>query len=155
MQNLNLNISAFIDKINDYVIFIISFIQTTFNNIIAIRNISFSLFDIPNSIGIIIQFALSIFYILIFITILCFSSSIFDIVKQILKYTIYYPIKLISWPIAKIISLFMNKKNNNNSKTQQSILEKLEKELLILRLQNGKLKKTIEKDNKNKYQKRG
>ncbi|WP_339332543.1 hypothetical protein, partial [Paulownia witches'-broom phytoplasma] len=87
------NISAFIDKINEYVIFIITFLKTVFNNIIAIKNVSFSLFDIPNSLGIIWHFALSIFYILIFITILVFLSSIFDIVKSIIKYTIYYPIK--------------------------------------------------------------
>nr|WP_013100862.1 hypothetical protein ['Rehmannia glutinosa' phytoplasma]ADA63493.1 unknown ['Rehmannia glutinosa' phytoplasma] len=93
MQNLNLNISAFIDKINDYAIFIISFLKTTFNNIIAIRNVSFSFFDIPNSIGIILSFLLSIFYILIFITLLCFLGSIFNIIKTIIKYIIYCPIK--------------------------------------------------------------
>nr|WP_181377756.1 hypothetical protein [Primula red phytoplasma]AIJ02301.1 putative secretory protein [Primula red phytoplasma] len=93
MQNLNLNISAFIDKINDYAIFIISFLKTTFNNIIAIRNVSFSFFYIPNSIGIILSFLLSIFYILIFITLLCFLGSIFNIIKTIIKYIIYCPIK--------------------------------------------------------------
>nr|WP_012297492.1 hypothetical protein [Paulownia witches'-broom phytoplasma]ABR08383.1 hypothetical protein [Paulownia witches'-broom phytoplasma] len=93
MQIFNYNISAFIDKINEYAIFIISLLKTVFNNIIAIKNVSFSLFDIPNSIGIIIQFGLSIFYILIFITFLVFLSSIFNIIKKIIKYTIYYPIK--------------------------------------------------------------
>ncbi|PWV43536.1 MAG: hypothetical protein DF280_03660 ['Brassica napus' phytoplasma] len=93
MQIFNLNISAFIDKINDYAIFIITFLKTTFNNIIAIRNVSFSFFDIPNSIGIILSFVLSIFYILVFITLLCFLGSIFNIIKTIIKYIIYYPIK--------------------------------------------------------------
>ncbi|WP_341833799.1 hypothetical protein M33023_p00040 (plasmid) [Candidatus Phytoplasma asteris] len=93
MQNLNLNISAFIDKINEYVIFIISFLKTTFNNIIAIKDVDFSFGNILNSSGIIMSFVLSIFYILIFITLLCFLGSIFNIIKTIIKYTIYYPIK--------------------------------------------------------------
>ncbi|WP_034172449.1 hypothetical protein [Chrysanthemum yellows phytoplasma] len=91
MQNLNLNISAFIDKINDYAIFIITFLKTTCNNIIAIKDCSFG--NLLNSTGIIISFVLSIFYILIFITLLCFLGSIFNIIKTIIKYTIYCPIK--------------------------------------------------------------
>ncbi|QKX95315.1 hypothetical protein QN326_02880 [Candidatus Phytoplasma asteris] len=39
------------------------------------------------------SFVLSIFYILIFITLLCFLGSIFNIIKKIIKYTIYCPIK--------------------------------------------------------------
>nr|WP_195758542.1 hypothetical protein [Aster yellows phytoplasma] len=89
------NISAFIDKINDYAIFIITFLKNIFNNIIAIRNVDFSLVNIPNSLGIIWHFILSILYILIFITILVFMSSIFSIFKQIIKWTIYKPIKLL------------------------------------------------------------
>nr|BAH22133.1 hypothetical protein [Onion yellows phytoplasma] len=94
MQIFNYNISAFIDKINDYAIYIITFLKTTFNNIIAIRNVDFSLVNIPNSFGIIWHFILSILYILIFITILVFMGSIFSIFKQIIKWTIYKPIKL-------------------------------------------------------------
>ncbi|MCX2955862.1 MAG: hypothetical protein N3723_02360, partial [Candidatus Phytoplasma australiense] len=91
MQNFNLNISAFIDKINDYAIFIITFLKTTCNNIIAIKDCSFD--NLFNSAGIILSFFLSIFYILVFITLLCFLGSIFNIIKTIIKYTIYYPIK--------------------------------------------------------------
>nr|BAH22129.1 hypothetical protein [Onion yellows phytoplasma] len=88
------NIDIFISKINDYVIFIITFLKNIFNNIIAIRNVNFSLVNIPNSLGIIWHFILSILYILIFITILAFMGSIFSIVKQIIRLTIYKPIKL-------------------------------------------------------------
>jgi hypothetical protein len=95
MQIFNLNISAFIDTINDYAIFIISFLNNIFNNIIAIRNVDFSLVNILNSLGIIWHFILSIGFILIFITILVFMGSIFWIFKQIIKWTIYKPIKLL------------------------------------------------------------
>ena len=53
MQIFNLNISAFIDKINDYAIFIISFLKTTFNNIIAIKDVNFSFGNLFNNTGII------------------------------------------------------------------------------------------------------
>nr|WP_015083756.1 hypothetical protein [Candidatus Phytoplasma tritici]AFW98259.1 hypothetical protein [Candidatus Phytoplasma tritici] len=112
MQNFNLNISAFIDKINDYAIFIISFFKTTFNNIIAIKDVDFHLGNILNSSGIIIQFILSIFYILIFITCLVFLGSIFNIFKTIIKW-ILFPFKLISWMIAKIIIKLIPKQTNN------------------------------------------
>nr|WP_172687931.1 hypothetical protein [Rice orange leaf phytoplasma]ATL14545.1 hypothetical protein [Rice orange leaf phytoplasma] len=105
MQIFNLNISAFIDKINDYAIIIISFLNDIFNNIIAIRNVNFSLFNIPNSLGIIWHFILSIIYILVFITILAFMGSIFSIVKQIIKWTIYKPIKLLFLPIYWLLLL--------------------------------------------------
>jgi hypothetical protein len=108
MQIFSLNIEPFISKINDYVIFIISFLQTTFNNIIAIRNIDFSLGNILNSSGIILSFILSIFYILIFLTFLVFIGSIFDMIKKIIKF-ILFPLKLMMLIIYKIINkLFTN-----------------------------------------------
>jgi hypothetical protein len=82
MQIFSLNIEPFISKINDYVIIIITFIQTTFNNIIAIHNVDFNLDNILNSAIIIINFILSLFYILIFITFLVFIGIIFDIIKK-------------------------------------------------------------------------
>ncbi|QYC30905.1 hypothetical protein HGD80_04005 [Paulownia witches'-broom phytoplasma] len=88
-------------------------------------------------------------------------GSIFNIVKQIIKYTIYYPIKyfvLAIYGFLLLLKYLFTPKSaltqpvqTNNSKTQQSILEKMGKELLILILQNGKLKKQLEKDNKNKH----
>jgi hypothetical protein len=108
MQTSISNIEQFIVKINDYVIFIISFLQTTFNNIIAIRNIDFSLGNILNSSGIIFSFVLSIFYILIFLTFLVFIGSIFDMIKKIIK-IILFPLKLMMLIIYKIINkLFAN-----------------------------------------------
>jgi hypothetical protein len=108
MQIFSLNIEPFISKINDYVIFIISFLQTNFNNIIAIRNIDFSLGNILNSSGIILSFILSIFYILIFLTFLVFIGSIFDMIKKIIKF-ILFPLKLMILIIYKIINkLFAN-----------------------------------------------
>lgn len=143
MQIFNLNISAFIDKINDYAIFIISFLKTTFNNIIAIRNINFQLGNILNSSGIIIQFILSILYILIFITCLVFLGSIFNIIKEIIKWFLL-PFKLISWMIAKIIiKLIFNSKSKDIFPIKNINDDKITKELLILRLQNGKLKKQL------------
>jgi hypothetical protein len=108
MQIFSSNIEQFIVKINDYVSFIISFLQTTFNNIIAIRNIDFSLGNILNSSGIIFSFVLSIFYILIFLTFLVFIGSIFDMIKKIIK-IILFPLKLMMLIIYKIINkLFAN-----------------------------------------------
>ncbi len=56
MQTSILNIDLFISKINYYAILIISFFKTTFNNIIAIKDVDFHLGNISNSSGIIIQF---------------------------------------------------------------------------------------------------
>ena len=111
MQTFIQNIELFISKINDYVIYIITFLKTVFYNIIAIRNVDFTFGNILNSSGIIIQFILSIFYILIFITCLVFIGSIFNIFKTIIKW-ILSPFKLISWMIAKIIIFFILKKTN-------------------------------------------
>ncbi|MGL9687428.1 MAG: hypothetical protein ACQBVK_01345, partial [Candidatus Phytoplasma sp. TWB_XP] len=86
MQTSISNISAFIVSINDYVILIISFLKNIFNNIIAIRNVDFSLVNISNSFGIIWHFILSILCILVFITILSFMDSIFNIIKTIIKW---------------------------------------------------------------------
>ncbi|ABC65522.1 hypothetical protein AYWB_405 [Aster yellows witches'-broom phytoplasma AYWB] len=102
MHNFNFNISAFIDKINDYAIFIISFLKTTFNNIIAIKDVDFSFGNILNSSGIIISFVSSIFYILIFITFLVFIGSIFNIIKTIIKW-ILFPFKLLIIGLCKSI----------------------------------------------------
>nr|WP_015060413.1 hypothetical protein [Periwinkle leaf yellowing phytoplasma]AEA36716.1 hypothetical protein [Periwinkle leaf yellowing phytoplasma] len=130
MQISILNIDAFIDKINYYVIFIITFLKNIFNNIIAIRNVDFSLLNIPNSIGIILHFILSIFYILIFITILYFMGSIFSIFKLIIKWTIYKPIKLlfllIYWFLLLLKYLFTPKSESNQPvQTDNSNLDEL------------------------------
>nr|WP_015060408.1 hypothetical protein [Periwinkle leaf yellowing phytoplasma]AEA36711.1 hypothetical protein [Periwinkle leaf yellowing phytoplasma] len=130
MQIFNYNISAFIDKINDYAIFIISFLKNIFNNIIAIRNVDFSLVNIPNSLGIIWHFILSILYILVFITILYFMGSIFSIFKFIIKWTIYKPIKLlfllIYWFLLLLKYLFTPKSNSEQPvETDNSNLDEL------------------------------
>nr|WP_012662294.1 hypothetical protein [Onion yellows phytoplasma]BAH22367.1 hypothetical protein [Onion yellows phytoplasma] len=83
MQTSISNIDIFISKINHYAIFIISFLKTIFNNIIAIKDCSFD--NLLNSTGIIMSFVLSIFNILVFITLLCFLGSIFKIIKTIIK----------------------------------------------------------------------
>nr|WP_014182592.1 hypothetical protein ['Brassica napus' phytoplasma]AEB00651.1 hypothetical protein ['Brassica napus' phytoplasma] len=101
MQIFNLNIIAFIDKINDYAIFIITFFKTNFNNIIAIKDCSFD--NLLNSTGIILRFVLSIFYILVFIILLCFIGSIFNIIKTIIKW-ILYPFKLLFKLIKRVFS---------------------------------------------------
>ncbi|WP_342386793.1 hypothetical protein [Candidatus Phytoplasma asteris] len=114
MQIFNLNIIAFIDKINDYAIFIITFFKTNFNNIIAIKDCSFD--NLLNSTGIILSFVLSIFYILVFITLLCFLGSIFNIIKTIIKW-ILYPFKLlfklIKWIFSPKSKLKQPIKTNN------------------------------------------
>nr|AFW98263.1 hypothetical protein [Candidatus Phytoplasma tritici] len=61
MQIFNLTTNQLIDKLIAFVTYIITFFKTTFNNIIAIRNVDFHLGNILNSSGIIIQFILSIF----------------------------------------------------------------------------------------------
>nr|WP_015060418.1 DUF2963 domain-containing protein [Periwinkle leaf yellowing phytoplasma]AEA36706.1 hypothetical protein [Periwinkle leaf yellowing phytoplasma] len=124
------NIDVFISKINDYVIFIITFLKNIFNNIIAIRNVDFSLLNIPNSIGIILHFILSIFYILISITILYFMGSIFSIFKFIIKWTIYKPIKflilLIYWFLLLLKYLFTPKSESKQPvETNNSNLDEL------------------------------
>ncbi|QBF24130.1 hypothetical protein ['Catharanthus roseus' aster yellows phytoplasma] len=95
MQTSISNIDVFISKINDYVTYIITFFKYIFNSIIAIRNVGFYWGNWTNSFSIICNFALSIFYILTFITFLVFFDSIFHIVKQIIKIIIYWPIKLL------------------------------------------------------------
>nr|WP_011264169.1 hypothetical protein [Onion yellows phytoplasma]BAD91323.1 hypothetical protein [Onion yellows phytoplasma]BAI39427.1 hypothetical protein [Onion yellows phytoplasma]BAI39433.1 hypothetical protein [Onion yellows phytoplasma]BAI39439.1 hypothetical protein [Onion yellows phytoplasma]BAI39445.1 hypothetical protein [Onion yellows phytoplasma] len=164
MQNLNLNISAFIDKINDYAIYIITFLKTTFNNIIAIRNVDFSLVNIPNSFGIIWHFILSILYILIFITILVFMGSIFSIFKQIIKWTIYKPIKLFVLGLYYFI-LLLKYLFTPKSKLKQPIktnnlnqydLNKLQRKINDLEYKlNLQKRQNVIKPVENKYQKRG
>ncbi|MGL9687938.1 MAG: hypothetical protein ACQBVK_04220 [Candidatus Phytoplasma sp. TWB_XP] len=164
MQIFNLNISAFIDTINDYAILIISFLANTFNNIIAIRNVDFSLGNIPNSLGLICKFGLSVFYILIFITFLVFCDSIFNIIKQIIKYTIYWPIKIFIVGIYLILKFLKylftpksdlkqpiepNKLNTNELNQLQKKISNLEYQLNLQKRQN------VIKPVENKYQKRG
>ncbi|GLH61768.1 hypothetical protein [Hydrangea phyllody phytoplasma] len=163
MQIFNLNISAFIDKINDYAIFIISFLQTIFNNIIAIKNVSFIFFNIFDSIGIIFNFILSLVYILIFITILCFSVSIFDIIKSIIKYTIYWPIKLLILVIYYFLFLLkylfipksrltqpveFNKRNPEELKQLNKKISDLEYKLYLQNKQNIIKKGSFKNDKK-------
>jgi hypothetical protein len=93
VQIFNINTDQFIEKLIACVTYIISFLKNLFNNIISIRNVDFSLGNISNSFSIIWNFALSIFYILILITFLVFFDSLFHIVKQIIKWIIYNPIK--------------------------------------------------------------
>ncbi|MBS2126640.1 hypothetical protein J8J04_03035, partial ['Fragaria x ananassa' phyllody phytoplasma] len=82
MQIFNLNIDVFISKINIYANTIISFCKVRFNSIIALQDVNFSLGNILNSTGIILQFILTIFYFLTFITVLAFVvSPIFNIIK--------------------------------------------------------------------------
>nr|WP_015060838.1 hypothetical protein [Periwinkle little leaf phytoplasma]AFA53691.1 hypothetical protein [Periwinkle little leaf phytoplasma] len=164
MQIFNLNISAFIDKINDYAIVIITFLKNIFNNIIAIRNVDFSLVNIPNSLGIIWHFILSIICILVFITILAFMSSIFSIFKTIIKYTIYKPIKLFVLAIYGFLLLlrylFTPKSDlkqpveTNNSNLDE--LKQLNKKISYLEYRlNLQKRQNVIKPVKNKYQKRG
>ncbi|MBS2126570.1 hypothetical protein J8J04_02640, partial ['Fragaria x ananassa' phyllody phytoplasma] len=102
MQIFNYNIDEFIAKINFYVTIIISFCKVRFNTIIALQDVDFSLGNILNSTGIIIQFILTIFYFLIFITVLAFVvSPIFNIIKIIIKLIF----KIIKLPFKLIIKL--------------------------------------------------
>jgi hypothetical protein len=105
MQIFSFNIEPFISKINDYVIIIISFLQTNFNNIIAIQDVDFHIGNILNSSGIIINFILSIFYILIFLTFLVLIDSIFNIIQTIIKF-ILFPFKLLIKAIINLIKWF-------------------------------------------------
>lgn len=154
MQNLNLNISAFIDKINEYVIFIISFLQTTFNNIIAIKDCSFD--NLLNSTGIIMSFVLSIFYILIFITLLGFLGSIWNIIKTIIKcflepFKLLF--KLIKWIFSPKSELKQPIKTNN---LNQYDLNKLQRKINDLEYKlNLQKRQNVIKPFENKYQKRG
>jgi hypothetical protein len=128
MQTSISNIEQFIVKINDYVIFIISFLQTTFNNIIAIRNIDFSLGNILNSSGIIFSFVLSIFYILIFITLLVFLGSIWNIIKTIIIW-IVKPFKFLAWMFYKFLNILFIPKLSINQITKNNDLIKLQRKI--------------------------
>ncbi|ABC65795.1 hypothetical protein AYWB_pII02 (plasmid) [Aster yellows witches'-broom phytoplasma AYWB] len=156
MQNLNLNIDAFIDKINYYVIYIITFLKYVFNSIIAIKNVDFSLFNIPNSIGIICHFLFAIFCILIFITLLVFLGSIWNIIKTIIKW-ILYPFKLlfklIKWIFSPKSELKQPIKTNN---LNQYDLNKLQRKINDLEYKlNLQKRQNVIKPFENKYQKRG
>lgn len=164
MQIFNLTTNQLIDKLIAFVTYIITFLKTTFNNIIAIRNVDFHLGNILNSSGIIIQFILSIFYILIFITFLVFIGSIFNIIKTIIKYTIYCPIKYFLLAIYYILQflkyLFTPKssikqpiKTNN---LNQYELNKLQRKINDLEYKlNLQKRQNVIKPFENKYQKRG
>nr|WP_015060423.1 hypothetical protein [Periwinkle leaf yellowing phytoplasma]AEA36721.1 hypothetical protein [Periwinkle leaf yellowing phytoplasma] len=140
MQIFNLTTNQLIDKLIAFVTYIITFLKNIFNNIIAIRNVDFSLVNIPNSFGIIWHFILSILYILVFITILYFMGSIFSIFKFIIKWTIYKPIKLlfllIYWFLLLLKYLFTPKSEltqpvqTNNSNLDE--LKQLNKKILDL-----------------------
>ncbi|ABC65806.1 hypothetical protein AYWB_pIV02 (plasmid) [Aster yellows witches'-broom phytoplasma AYWB] len=156
MQNLNLNIDAFIDKINYYVTYIITFLKYVFNSIIAIKNVDFSLFNIPNSIGIICHFLFAIFCILIFITLLVFLGSIWNIIKTIIKW-ILYPFKLlfklIKWIFSPKSELKQPIKTNN---LNQYDLNKLQRKINDLEYKlNLQKRQNVIKPFENKYQKRG
>ncbi|ABC65790.1 hypothetical protein AYWB_pI02 (plasmid) [Aster yellows witches'-broom phytoplasma AYWB] len=156
MQNLNLNIDAFIDKINYYVTYIITFLKYVFNSIIAIKNVDFSLFNIPNSIGIICHFLFAIFCILIFITLLVFLGSIFNIIKTIIKcflkpFKLLF--KLIKWIFSPKSELKQPIKTNN---LNQYDLNKLQRKINDLEYKlNLQKRQNVIKPFENKYQKRG
>lgn len=167
MQIFNLTTNQLIDKLIAFVTYIITFLKTTFNNIIAIRNVDFSFVNIPNSSGIIFHFILSIIYILIFITCLVFMGSIFNIIKTIIKW-ILFPFKLISWMIAKIIIFFIPKssvkqKSSFNIKTSNQLVEidkyqlnQLQRKISDLEYKlNLQKRQNVIKPVENKYQKRG
>ncbi|GAK74209.1 hypothetical protein ['Chrysanthemum coronarium' phytoplasma] len=162
MQIFNLTTNQLIDKLIAFVTYIITFLKTTFNNIIAIKDCSFD--NLLNSTGIIISFVLSIFYILVFITLLCFLGSIFNIIKKLIKYTIYYPIKYfllgIYYFFYLIFKLFIKSqppvepivqpvKSNNDLINLQRKINNLEYKLNLQKKQN------VIKPFENKYQKRG
>nr|WP_012477130.1 hypothetical protein [Candidatus Phytoplasma australiense]ABD04145.1 hypothetical protein [Candidatus Phytoplasma australiense] len=145
MQQLsNFNIEEIINKIKLYATIIITFIKTTFNNIIAIKNVDFSLGNILNSSGIILQFILSLFYILIFITFLVLLGSIFNIIKTTIK-IFFFPFKILFIGFFKFIQFLIGPKPKPNPSVNNNFNEDIKKQLFLLKLQNGKLKKQLEK----------
>nr|WP_015083761.1 hypothetical protein [Candidatus Phytoplasma tritici]AFW98269.1 hypothetical protein [Candidatus Phytoplasma tritici] len=164
MQIFNLTTNQLIDKLIAFVTYIITFLKTTFNNIIAIRNVDFHLGNILNSSGIIIQFILSIFYILIFITFLVFIGSIFNIIKTIIKCTIYYPIKyfiLGIYYILKFLKYLFTPKSSIKQPVETNNLNQNELINLQRKINNLEYKLNLQKRQnvikpfENKYQKRG
>nr|WP_012477125.1 hypothetical protein [Candidatus Phytoplasma australiense]ABD04141.1 hypothetical protein [Candidatus Phytoplasma australiense] len=146
MQQLfNFNIEEIINKIKLYATIIITFIKTTFNNIIAIKNVDFHIGNILNSSGIIINFILSLFYILIFITFLVLLGSIFNIIKTTIK-IIFFPFKILFIGVFKFIQFLIGPKPKPDvSISNKNQDDEIKKQLFLLKLQNGKLKKQLEK----------
>nr|WP_012477878.1 hypothetical protein [Candidatus Phytoplasma australiense]ABA02281.1 unknown [Candidatus Phytoplasma australiense] len=142
-QLSNFNIEELINKLKLYATIIITFIKTTFNNIIAIKDVDFSLGNILNSSGIIINFILSLFYILIFLTFLTFLGSIFNIIKTTFK-IIFFPFKMLFIGVFNFIQFVIGPKPKPNPSVNNNLDEDIKKQLLILKLQNGKLKKQLE-----------
>ncbi|MBS2126575.1 hypothetical protein J8J04_02665 ['Fragaria x ananassa' phyllody phytoplasma] len=135
MQIFNYNIDEFIAKINFYVTIIISFCKVRFNTIIALQDVDFSLGNILNSTGIIIQFILTIFYFLIFITVLAFVvSPIFNIIKIIIK-LIFKIIKLPFKLIIKLIKIFNKSKLLIKPSVKSSIKTNIPDKTDLIKLQ--------------------
>jgi uncharacterized membrane protein YesL len=143
------NIYKFSKFVKGFCNYIITFSQDLFNKLISIKDIKVnSLSDLQTAAPLIFHFLIGLLYVFLIISFLSYSFKIYNVLKFIFI-LLFISIKIILvflFNCFKGILLFVTypyrklKSSNNNSQTQQAI----EKELLVLRLQNEKLKKQLE-----------
>ncbi|XXP77626.1 MAG: hypothetical protein AB3N34_03305 (plasmid) [Lettuce witches'-broom phytoplasma] len=147
-----------INKLKVFCIYIITLVKQHFNNLLAVKHISFDLLNMWSSLGIIGNAIVALLFFVIILIVVCFLTSILDMIKRILKM-----IKFIVWDIPKTIFktiiifiikvlklLFSYQKNSIKEKQiEEKIIVKNEepKEKIFLTNDLFNLNETIKKQN--------
>ncbi|WEK82794.1 MAG: hypothetical protein PR2021_7320 (plasmid) [Candidatus Phytoplasma pruni] len=147
-----------INKLKVFCIYIITLVKTNFNNLLALKNVSFNLLNIWSSLGIIGNAIIALLFFVIILIVICFLTSILDMIKTILKMIKFIildiPIKIIKTIIILIINFFklflFNKKNKTIKIVEREkimVNNETPKEINILQNDLFNLKETIQKQN--------
>ncbi|WP_323847960.1 MAG: hypothetical protein Q2306_02500 (plasmid) [Phytoplasma sp.] len=155
MQNIfnHLDLEQIIEFFKNAYNVIITFGIDIYDKLTGIRNIKGLSIE---SMQTIFQFLLGLIYLLVIGTVLLYSSIAFSFLKTIIKiiykiinYILIKPLVfLVKIFIKGLIRMISNTKVTTNEKTPNLDVNK---ELLMLRLQNGKLKKQIERSKINEF----
>nr|AAR84210.1 unknown [Beet leafhopper transmitted virescence phytoplasma] len=127
--------------------FIITFSQDLFYKLRGIKDVRVNnLTDLQTAAPLIFNFLIGLLYVYLIINLLSYVIKIYNVIKFIIVciFTFIQGIFVfITYPLRKLILL-------TNKETLQAQLKTKEKELLVLRLQNGKYKKQLEQKYKSK-----
>lgn len=135
--------------------YIITFSQDLLNKLIGIKDVRVhDLSDLQTSAPLIFHFLIGLLYVFLIVSFLSYFIKIYNVIKFIIV-CVFALIKgifvFITYPFRKIMSLTNKEKSQENQqKTLQAQLKAKEKEVLVLRLQNGKYKKQLEQKHKSK-----
>ncbi|MGE9276922.1 MAG: hypothetical protein ACQKHC_03555 (plasmid) [Candidatus Phytoplasma pruni] len=147
-----------INKLKVFCIYIITLLKTHFNNLLELKNVSFNLLNMWSSLEIIGNAIIALLFFVVILIVICFLTSILDVIKSILK-TIKFiiwdiPIKIIKTIIILIIKFFklflFNKKNKTiKIVEQEKIMVKNDepKETIYLKNDLFNLNENIKKQN--------